>query len=371
MSHTALLIPTLDRIGGAERQVVLLAHGLRRRGWRVSVVTLSGTGGVSAAELQEQGIGFLSFGFRKGLADPRGWLRFHRWVRCQHPDILHAHLPHAAWLARTTRLRARTPALLDTIHSAATGGRMRRLLYRLSRGLPDAVTAVSDSAAATHLCAGMVSEQTLHLIPNGIDFHRFAPDPAARAALRASLGAGDAFLWLAAGRLDKVKDYPVLLRALAALPNEHRLLIAGSGPLEADLKALCRAMGVDWRVRFLGFQPNLERCMQAADGLVLSSAWEGLPLVLLEAAACELPIVATDVPGTREAAEYLECVRLVPPRAPAALAAGMQELKLTPPGQLRALGARGRCKAAQRFDIEVVMNQWEALYNRIILGRRF
>ncbi|HMD76301.1 MAG TPA: glycosyltransferase, partial [Terracidiphilus sp.] len=106
MNHVALVIPGLDRIGGAERQVILLAKGLRRRGWRVSVVALSGAGGDVAAELIASGAVFLSLGMRKGLADPRGWIRFNGWLRRESPDVVHAHLPHAAWLARWSRLAA-------------------------------------------------------------------------------------------------------------------------------------------------------------------------------------------------------------------------------------------------------------------------
>ena len=85
MSHVALVIPGLDRIGGAERQVVLLAKGLVQRGWRVTVVALSGTGGNAAGELAAAGVGFRSLEMRKGLADPRGWLRFRRWLRQESP----------------------------------------------------------------------------------------------------------------------------------------------------------------------------------------------------------------------------------------------------------------------------------------------
>ena len=106
MRHIALIIPGLDRIGGAERQVILLAHGLCARGWRVSVVALSGAGGDAAAQLTASGVAFLSLSMRKGLADPRGWMRFHRWLQQEAPDVVHAHLPHAAWMARWSRTRA-------------------------------------------------------------------------------------------------------------------------------------------------------------------------------------------------------------------------------------------------------------------------
>jgi len=71
MSHAAVMIPGLDRLGGAEQQAISLAKGLRRRNWRVSVVALSGTGGAAAKELAHAGVAFLSLQMRKGLADPR------------------------------------------------------------------------------------------------------------------------------------------------------------------------------------------------------------------------------------------------------------------------------------------------------------
>ena len=127
MSHAAIMIPGIDRLGGAEQQAISLAKGLRRRDWRVSVVALSGTGGAAAKELAQAGIAFLSLQMRKGLADPRGWLRFHNWLRREQPDVLHAHLPHAAWLARWSRLAAPVPLVVDTLHSSATGAFRLRL----------------------------------------------------------------------------------------------------------------------------------------------------------------------------------------------------------------------------------------------------
>ena len=133
MSHAAMAIPGLDRVGGAEQQAILLAKGLRRRGWRTSVVALSGTGGTTAAELEDAGVRFTSLQMRKGLADPRGWIRFQRWLWREQPDVLHAHLPHAAWLARWSRLAAPVPLVVDTLHSSATGKTGRHFGYACSR----------------------------------------------------------------------------------------------------------------------------------------------------------------------------------------------------------------------------------------------
>jgi glycosyltransferase involved in cell wall biosynthesis len=406
-------------MGGAERQVILLAKGLRQRGWRVSVVALSGTGGPAAAELIAVGAEFLSLEMRKGLADPRGWIRFHRWLRQERPDVVHAHLPHAAWLARWSRLgmlafpapvqaaekglisgekpekrpsgakahvdfqafaarlkscpvtKPRISAacvVVDTLHSSSIGSLGRRLGYRLSGWLADRVTAVSQAVAQKHLAAGMVSGNKLSVLPNGVDVEAWRPDATVRAAMRRELGLTDEFLWLAAGRLEAVKDYPALLRAMAETPEKARLVIAGGGPLQSELLRLRTRLGLDGRVRFLGFEPDVKRWMQAADGFVLSSLWEGLPMGLLEAAACALPAVASDVSGTREVIVSGQTGCLAPAGDAAALGKAMAAMMQASPEERHAMGERARQQAVERFSLETVLSQWEALYGEL-LGR--
>jgi glycosyltransferase involved in cell wall biosynthesis len=366
LNHVALIIPSLDRIGGAERQVILLAKELHRRGWRVSVVALSGTGGDAAAELIAVGVGFLTLQMRKGLADPRGWIRFNRWLRRESPDVVHAHLPHAAWLARWSRLAAPVPIELDTLHSCSTGTLGRRLGYRWSGWLADQVTAVSHAAAAAHLSAAMVAESKLTVLPNGVDADAWQPNAQVRTAVRRELGLDEEFLWLAAGRLEPVKDYPTLLTAMTSVPEPARLLIAGAGPLQDELSRLSAQLGLERRVRFLGFEQNLRRWMQAADGFVLSSRWEGLPMGLLEAAACALPAVATDVPGTPEVLVDGQTGWLTPSGDSATLTEVLARMMRTPPEQRRAMGERARHLVIERFSMEAILDRWEALYSDLL-----
>jgi glycosyltransferase involved in cell wall biosynthesis len=370
MSHAAIAIPGIDRIGGAERQAMLLAKGLRRRGWRVSMVALSGTGGDAAAELRNAGVGFISLEMRKGLADPRGWLRFHRWLRREQPDVVHAHLPHAAWLARWSRLAAPVPVVIDTLHSSCTGRMGRQLGYRCSRWLPDRVTAVSHATAEAHLFAGMVEADHLSVLGNGIEVDAWRPDAQVRAAMRRELGLAGEFLWIAVGRLEPVKDYPAMLQALAGQPGTARLLVLGAGPLETELVQLAARLGIERRVRFQGFEPNVKRWIQAADGSVLSSRYEGLPMVMLEAGACGLPAVATDVPGTREVLADGENGWLAPAGDPQALAAAMARLMRAPIEERRAMGERARQRVAYRFRLDNVLDRWERLYEELLHGKR-
>ncbi len=365
MNHIALVIPGLDRIGGAERQVFLLAEGLVKRGWRVSVVTLSGTGGEAGCKLLAAGAAFRTLEMRKGLADPRGWIRFHNWLAREAPDVVHAHLPHAAWLTRWSRLAAPVRAVVDTLHSSSTGRIGRQLGYRYSSWLPDRVTAVSHAVCDAHLAARMATRITT--LPNGVDISAWRPDAAVRASLRQEFQIRDEFLWLAAGRLEPVKDYPTLLSAIVDAPVPSQLVIAGGGPFENELKRLSRQLGLEHRVRFLGFEPNVRSWMQAADGFVLSSRWEGLPMGLLEAAACALPAVATNVPGTREVVEDGQSGWLTPAGDAIALGMAMARMMRAPIEQRRAMGEQARQFVIERFSLEAVLDRWEALYNQLLL----
>jgi glycosyltransferase involved in cell wall biosynthesis len=360
--HIAYLVPTLDRMGGAERQVALLAQGLAGRGWRVTVVALSGMGGDAAAELRASGVAFLSLEMRKGLADPRGWLRLNAWLRRERPEILHAHLPHAAWMARWSRLFAPRCVVIDTIHTAGTGTAGRRLGYRWSNWLADRVTSVSQGAAEAWIAAGMVPRNKIEIVPNGIDTEKWKPDPSVRVALRAKLGLRDEFLWLAAGRLEPVKNFSRLLRAIAALPDNAQLVLAGEGSLGDALRQEAAALSIADRVKFTGYEPNLLRWMQAAHGFVLSSHWEGLPLALLEAGSCGLPCVSTAVAGATEIVAESQTGFLAPAGDTEALTAAMTHLIHLRAAERLAMGEAARLRVAARYGLPAVLDRWEALY---------
>jgi glycosyltransferase involved in cell wall biosynthesis len=212
----------------------------------------------------------------------------------------------------------------------------------------------------------MASAAKLAVLLNGVDVEAWRPDAEIRTYLRRELGLESEFLWFAAGRLEPVKDYPALLSAMAGLPQPSRLMIAGSGPLQNELLRLSKRHGLANRVRFLGFEPDVRRWMQAADGFVLTSRWEGLPMGLLEAAACALPAVATDVPGTREAIIDGQTGWLTPPGSVTALRDAMTGLMRTTPEERQAMGARARQRVIEQFSLESVLNRWEALYENLL-----
>jgi glycosyltransferase involved in cell wall biosynthesis len=212
----------------------------------------------------------------------------------------------------------------------------------------------------------MVSRNKLTVLPNGVDVDAWRPNATVGATMRQEIGVRNEFLWLAAGRLDTVKDYSTLLRAMHELPAWARLVIAGEGPLQNDLLQLSARLGLENRVRFLGFEPDVKRWMQAADGFVLSSSWEGLPMALLESAACALPAVATEVPGTREIIFNGWTGWLTPAGDADALSKAMLTVMQTPPEERRAMGERARQQVIAQFSLESVLDRWEQLYTELL-----
>jgi glycosyltransferase involved in cell wall biosynthesis len=226
-------------------------------------------------------------------------------------------------------------------------------------------TTVSQLAVEEAVRRHAVPRAKIRLVPNGIRSADYVRDPGLRERTRDSLGLGDDFTWLAVGRLTEAKRHVDLLAALRIVRQAHpraRLLIAGTGPLRRALEAELAGMGLKSHATLLGERGDVRALMQAADGFVLSSAWEGLPMVMLEASASSLPIVATDVGGSRDVVEDGVTGVLTPPRAPDRLAQAMLQVMTLPGRERQAMGDQAHQRVVERFDMELVADTWESLY---------
>ena len=140
------------------------------------------------------------------------------------------------------------------------------------------------------------------------------------------------------------------------------LVIVGQGSLQAEAEALAAELNLREGVRFLGARDDVPAVMSAADGYVMSSAWEGMPMVLLEAAAAGLPTVATAVGGNGEVVRDGEGGFLVPARDSEALGRGMLRLMALPAEQRRAMGERAREHVRANYGLHRVAERWERVY---------
>ena len=177
-------------------------------------------------------------------------------------------------------------------------------------------------------------------------------------------------VWLAVGRFELPKNYALMIRAFSfALQHSRRdmvLLICGAGSMQPQVEAQVRELGLESHVRFLGIRHDIPQVMNAADAYVLSSDTEGLPMVLLQASASALPIVATNVGGNAEVVQHNRTGFLVPRGDTMALADAIERTSGLNAFDRARLGGAGRQFTHENFGIGHIVDQWEELYQQLL-----
>ena len=365
----AFLITSLG-IGGAERQVVGLAERTAARGHVVLIVVLL----PRAVEQWSTLVNVIHLDVHKTLPGAiAGMARAARVLRGFRPDVLHCHNFHGNVLGRLLKLALPRVAVISTIHNVYEGGWRRMAAYRMTDRLSERTAAVCEAAAQRMIEVGAVPQNKCTVIVNGIDPGEFVPNPERRQRMRSQMGASDAFVWLTAGRVTPAKGYENLLRAFADVrANEgcDELWIAGEGMGEyaRRMRSLAVALGMEGSIRWLGLRRDITALLDAADGFVLASAWEGMPLALGEAMAMEKPVVATDVGGVREL--VADCGIVVPPGSFHELARGMRHTMAATPVSRAETGRAARRRIVESFNIDVLAETWQAMYRSVLATRR-
>jgi glycosyltransferase involved in cell wall biosynthesis len=359
--------------GGVAEHVTQLALGLSSRGHEPIVVCPPEFR--TASILHAAGVCVRSSALRRDYAHPHRDLAavraVARAVRAERADLVHAHAAKAGVVGRLAARATGRPAVY-TPHCFPFVGEVsaarRRFATTVERALAPltaAIVCVCEDERAVALAHGIGPERRLAVIHNGCPpcDPETAPDPRLLALK------GDGPLAGAVTVLRRQKAVEVLLEAapavLAAVPDA-RIAVVGDGPERDALGERASALGLadDERVAFLPFTGSAARHLRALDVYVLPSAWEAFPIGVLEAQACGVPQVASDVGGTREAV-VAETGRLVPPRDPAALAEALIEL-LRDPAARAALGEASRARHAARFGLEPMLRATVQLYERVL-----
>ncbi len=364
-SRRLVLLTTSLSWGGAQVQLVRLARELKRRGWDISVISMLDPE-LFSEELDSDGIRVASLGMRRGSADFGAFARTVAILRRWRPTVLCSFLYHANLLGRVAGRIAGVPVIISSIRNENFGGSTRDRIVRLTNWASHAVTTNSRLAATKLAERRVVAGDRVRVIPNSIIVSEFDRDPDERSRLRGELGLReDEFLWLAVGRLDLAKDYPTMLSAfkqLTAAGLPAALRVAGDGPLRDELEGRVRELGLEDRVMFLGPRRDCPALYGAADGFVLSSLWEGLPNVIMEALAAATPVVATQVGGVAELVKEGRSGHLVPPRDVPALADAMRRLMEMPVEERVRMGLSGRAHMEREYGVESITDMWESLY---------
>lgn len=292
-------------------------------------------------------------------------------IKNSNADIIHTHNPAPHFYGALAGLLTGVPVVHTKHGRNYPGSRKRVFLNRLSTALTARLVPVSHEAANVSRSIEKIPEKKIHPIWNGVDVRIFSIGDGRKKYL-ASLGIheGHQVVGIVA-RLSPEKNHACLLQAFAEIYPElplARLLIIGDGVLRAQLEAEVRALRLEGGVVFTGARHDVPDLLRECDVFALSSTTEGLPLTVLEAMACGLPVVATDVGGNSEAVRDGETGFLVPSGDHHALAKHLKRLLLDPHLASR-MGCAGRQRAEDCFDSRVTARKYAELY-RSVIGRR-
>lgn len=323
------VIDSLD-LGGA--QVVLenlIKHGDQAR-FEFEIAAMHGRGKMWD-RLAALGVPMrsLSFHARVPLYVPRlAW-------RCvtRRYDVVHTHLLAANVIAKPVAALCGVRVRINHDHCNDKLTDPRRWALRadtMTNRFSTHVVAVSESTRDFLVQREGVPASRVTTIHNGIDLGVYRPHPELRAAARQKFGLpADAFVVAGVGRLTHQKNFPLFLDVAAEVAKAHPqavFAIVGTGEDEATLRAQAERPGIAGRVKFLGFVGDMPALWPALDCLLLTSRYEGLPITILEAMACGVPIIASNLDGMREILRDGDNAALVPPGEPAPYVAAVRAL---------------------------------------------
>jgi glycosyltransferase involved in cell wall biosynthesis len=297
-------------------------------------------------------------------------LRLARLIHGGGYDVVHVHLYRSCVYGRLAARLAGTPVVVTTEHSIGETHLERRRMTLGVRALylgtdlcSDATIAVSP-AVAHRLAKWGVAARKIEIIPNGLDLGRVAFNAAARARIRSEFGLPlDSYVIGVLGRLDPIKRFDLVIRAVAALLDEqHRLLIVGDGPIRPELEAEAHRHGVADLVTFAGERHDVAAMLSSLDLFIASSAQETFGLSVLEALANGIPALYTTCPAmegivTGRARQVPGDVEGLRREIEAELAAGRRPREAVP--AIRA-----------QYGIEAVTRRIDDLYDRLIARKQ-
>lgn len=369
-------------VGGAALSVLELAAGQRRRGHDVLVVAGRIPAGEAsmenvAADLDVPCLHLSSLQRDVSAGSDIATMRALRTlIREERPDVLHTHTSKAGATGRAAAAfagHARPAAVVHTYHGHVLSGyfqQSRERVYRITeRALAyatDRLIAVSDEVRDDLIGFRVARRKKFTVIPYGFDLDaRVRSDEVTRARKREQANAGDAtFLIGWAGRLTAIKRPLDLVRAAAAVEGSV-LVLAGDGELRGDVEALARELGMEDRVRILGYVDDMGSWYAAFDAFLLTSANEGAPVVAIEAQAAGVPVVATDAGGTRTVVDDGETGYVVRVGDIEGLAHRLGRLRDDTALRKR-LGAAGAERMRRKFSIERMVDDVEQVYAEIL-----
>ncbi|MFQ5902991.1 MAG: glycosyltransferase [Candidatus Binatia bacterium] len=348
--------------GGAERQLYELIRGMDSNRFQCFVYCLSERIFPYGDKIRESGA-TLHILKRQCHFDITRILKLAYLLRKDRIDVLHSFLFLANGYAWPAQLFADVPHLVTSARNCKEIGLLRGRINRLAFQMSDAIICNGEAVRSFIVRHYHAPSESSVVIYNGLDLDRFSISLFPIGGKVASRNPDDKLV-ITVGRLVPQKDLDLFLEAAALLTHKEarvQFLIVGDGPCRKTLERYASRNGLDGKVSFLGERADVPELVQSADVFWLTSAWEGLPNVLLEAMACAKPIVTRDVGACREAVRHGVNGYLIPSRDAERFAQHTLDL-LKNPARVQEMGQAGRRLVEEKFCIGKMVREIEKLY---------
>ncbi|WP_422448052.1 glycosyltransferase [Thermoanaerobacterium sp. DL9XJH110] len=392
-----------DAEGGMRKHVDVLVSRIDRD--RFEIILAGSKGQFDRKKLQDRDITYyeINLGDRRNPAAViKSFLDLTHIIKKEKPAIIHAHGMACATVSTACALLAGRPAIITTVHNfpatkdAGIKQRISNFLAGLSLRLCKRVVVVSKALGSCICSLWKIPEEKIRVIYNGVDvgvkYHQEKPESGAHMGEKEPFICEDiselnivqeeitgrpcAILNIA--RLAPEKGVDVFIEASAIVlkklesrergnyePVKPLFLIAGDGPMEHDLKKMALELGVEKRVRFLGYRKDIHSLIKAANAVVLSSRREGFGISLLEAMAFRKPVIGTCVGGIPEIIAHGETGLLVPPGNPEALADAILYI-LDNPREAHKMAEKGFKKVVESFSVKNMVDSIEKVFLEVV-----
>lgn len=351
-------------LGGAEKVVADLVDQMHLRGHDVKIAYLKGE---AIVKPQSPQIELICLELNKVTQLGRALKKFKTIVEQFKPDVVHAHMVHANIFARFARKYIFFPRLICSAHSNNEGGRFRMLAYKYTHRLADVTTNVSKNASHNFEKLGAVPIGEITTVYNGIDLKKFEKFNSI-ISLKQDLSIDvQTPIFLAVGRFHDAKDYPNLIRSFLYLKSSNifiekkpKLLIAGDGEGRLEIEQLILELKLESDVILLGRRDDIAALLNIANFFVLSSKYEGLPTVVIEAMACETYVIATDCGGSAEIMG--DTGTLIPIKDSHSLSDAMIQVLSLDNESIISNNKKARQRVENLFSLTSSVNHWIEIY---------
>ncbi|KPJ98809.1 MAG: hypothetical protein AMK71_10820 [Nitrospira bacterium SG8_35_4] len=359
--------------GGVGLNILLLAKYMRHEQFDVAVAFAPGCN--LDQEFKNIGVKLYPITMTRSPYSIRnilGFIQLLALFRKEHFDIVHTHTSVGGVLGRIAARIMHIPVILWSIHGwafnypdgAFPGRKIFKVLEKYLDTCTDHYVAVSKNMKDIGISAGITTENKISIIYHGIEMEKY------RAAngdtsIRRELGIDpDTYVVGTAGRFESQKgmdDFIHAARFVRQAVSNVKFLIVGDGPLKGRLERLSAELDIADAVCFTGWKDNVNKYIECMDIFCMSSLWEALPFMLLEAMALQKPVVATCVGGIPEILEHGKGGFLMPPRKPDEFARGVIDLLRTD-GLKEEMGHFNRRRIEESFQTQTMITQYENLY---------